>query len=324
MAEQPTPFFRTRGVVLTPQDLTLSDWPERAKRAGLTTIALHPTPAAVTEFVQSAVGESFLAKCDTLGLEIEYELHAIGELLPRSLFDHKPHLFRMNDAGERVPDSNLCVHAQEALDVAAANAVAIAQTLRPTTSRYFYWGDDGRPWCHCPKCKGLSDTDQALILENRILAALRDMDPSAELAHLAYLNTLSPPEAVEPAPGVFLEFAPIKRRFDVAIDAPENRQHIEFLEANLRVFSAESAQALEYWLDCSLFSKWKRPAVRIPWAPEVVVADLAAYRRLGVRHITTFAVYVDHDYVTRFGEPPIEAYGELLCATLDSSEAVQG
>ena len=33
--------FATRGVVLVPSDLSLADWPERAKEAGLTTIALH-------------------------------------------------------------------------------------------------------------------------------------------------------------------------------------------------------------------------------------------------------------------------------------------
>ena len=33
--------FVTRGVVLTPEDLSLGDWPERAKRAGLTTIGIH-------------------------------------------------------------------------------------------------------------------------------------------------------------------------------------------------------------------------------------------------------------------------------------------
>ena len=36
----------------------------------------------------------------------------------------------------------------------AENAVAIAKMLRPTTGRYFFWGDDGKPWCRCPECKG--------------------------------------------------------------------------------------------------------------------------------------------------------------------------
>jgi hypothetical protein len=35
------PFFLTRGVVITTEDLTLADWPERAVAAGLTTVGLH-------------------------------------------------------------------------------------------------------------------------------------------------------------------------------------------------------------------------------------------------------------------------------------------
>ena len=43
------------------------------------------------------------------------------------------------------------------------------------------------------------------------------MDSKASLAHLAYANTLTPPEKVNPVEGVFLEFAPINRRYDECI-----------------------------------------------------------------------------------------------------------
>ena len=41
----------TRGVVLVPEDLTLANWPERAKAAGLTTIDIHHqnSPQAVID-----------------------------------------------------------------------------------------------------------------------------------------------------------------------------------------------------------------------------------------------------------------------------------
>src|SRR5207245_243711 len=129
--------------------------------------------------------------CGKLALEVEYELHAMKELLPRSRFPRHPECFRMDEKGERVADANLCVPAPAALDIAAGNAVRIAKALRPTTGRYFYWGDDGKPWCRCPECKGLSDSDQATLLENHLLKALRRHDPRASLAHLAYLNCLS-------------------------------------------------------------------------------------------------------------------------------------
>ena len=125
---QGEPFFKTRGVVITPNDLTLGDWQERAKQAGLTTIALHPFPGTVLNFVQTDDGQKFLEKCHRLGLQVEYELHAMRELLPRSLFSEDKSLFRMNEKGERVPDANLCVHSTTALDIAAENALKFARS----------------------------------------------------------------------------------------------------------------------------------------------------------------------------------------------------
>ena len=111
---EPRPAFETRGVVLVPEDLTLHDWPERAYRAGLTTIALHQgnSPTAVICSVQSDEGQRFLKRCRQFGVQVEYELHAMKELLPRHLFSQDPTLFRANNKKERTPDANLCVHSQ--------------------------------------------------------------------------------------------------------------------------------------------------------------------------------------------------------------------
>ena len=308
-------FFHTRGVILTPEDLAWNAWPDRAAAAGLTTIALHPTPGRVAAFVDSEAGQAFLARCRALGLQVEYELHAIGELLPRSLFEKDPTFFPMNKLGERVREVNLCAHSEAALQIAAENALTIARRLRPTTGRYFLWGDDGAPWCRCPRCRSLSDSDQALLFENVLLEALRRDDPQARLAHLAYANTLLPPTQLKPAPGVFLEFAPIRRRYDLPYaeqNGPGFADPLEALDANLAVFGAPDAQALEYWLDASRFSGWKKPPVKIPWNREVFAADLAAYAARGVRHITTFAVQVDADYLALHSEPPLDAYGSLF------------
>jgi hypothetical protein len=303
-----------RGLVITTADLSLDDWPERAAEAGLNTIALHPFPGVVREFVESEAGQAFLEQCARLGLELEYELHAVQELLPRSLFAKHPELFRMDDEGARTADANLCVSSPQALEIAAGGAVAFAEALRPTTGRYFYWGDDGKPWCRCPRCRELSDADQALLYEHHLLRALRRSDSRATVAHLAYLNTLPPPTQVRPEPGIFLEYAPIHRDYDIPYeqqtgDAPD---HLEALEANLEVFGTKGAQALEYWLDVSRFSRWQRPAVKLPWYPEVLAADVETYARRGVRHITSFAVWLDADYVRRFGEPPVAEYGVAL------------
>ena len=164
-----TPFFKTRGVVITPEDLTLGDWPERAAAAGLTTIGLHApkSPRSLARYIRSDAGQRFLDTCRRLGLAVEYELHAMEDLLPRALFDEAPELFRMDEKGQRVRESNLCVHSERAMQTVAENAVDLAKTLRPTTGRYYYWGDDGLPWCRCRQCVGLSDSDQSLLLHLR-------------------------------------------------------------------------------------------------------------------------------------------------------------
>lgn len=301
-----TPTLSTRGVVLVPEDLTLADWPERASKAGLSTIGMHHqnSPAAVIRWVRSDIGQRFLEACRRLGLHVEYELHAMKELLPRSLFEKHPDWFRMNEKGERTPDSNCCVHSRRALEIIGENALDIARTLRPTTGRYFYWGDDGQPWCSCPQCRALSPSEQAVVVENSVCRALRALDPQAQLAHLAYTTTLAPPEQIRPDEGLFLEYAPISRRYDAPYEQqrrPDDRDGLAALDANLEVFPRDTAQVLEYWLDVSRFSGWKRPGVELPWNRQVFQADVATYRKRGIRHITTFAAWIDADYRQRFG-----------------------
>jgi hypothetical protein len=317
------PFFTVRGVVLTPSDVTTWGWPRAAQAAGLNTIALHGPPGGIVDFLGTGQGAAYLETCAALGLQVEYELHAAHDLLPRDLFARDPAMFRMDERGDRVPDWNLCVHSQPALDVARERAAAYAGALRPTTGRYFFWIDDGQPMCRCPQCRGLSDSDQALILENALLDALRQVDPRATLAHLAYLNTLPAPSEIRPQPGIFVEYAPIRRRHDTPFgqrdavqdrpDAPTHGEQLDDLDANLAWFGAEDAQALEYWLDVSRFSGWKREKiVELPWHSQILADDLCTYAARGIRRVTSFAVWIDGQYVRRFGEPPVQEYGAAL------------
>ncbi|MBN2291313.1 MAG: DUF4838 domain-containing protein [Pirellulales bacterium] len=318
------PFFETRGVVLVPKDIQTWDWVQKAKQAGLSTIATHITPSQVAKFVATDAGRSFLQSCRDSGLEVEHELHAIGDLLPRELFKKDPNMFRMNKQGQRTADYNLCVHSKTAIDILCENALQYAKILRPTTGRYFYWIDDGKPMCFCRKCRGLSDSDQALLMENHLLRALRQQDPRACLAHLVYLNTMRAPTQVKPEPGIFMEFAPIRRRMDKPLSrrdvlGKKGRLHgkiLEDLDANLEVFGGEGAQALEYWLDASRFAGWRRKnLIKVPFDGRVFLDDLQTYARRGIRHVTSFAVWIDGEYVKRFGPPPLDEYGQVLLHT---------
>ena len=311
------PAFTTKGVVISVADLSLHDWPERAHAAGLTTIALSPPPD-LTGFLKSESGRGFLAKCRKLGLQVEYELHATSELLPRTLFAQHPEYFRMNDQGQRTPDANLCVSSEPALEIACGNAAAMCQVLQPATHRYFFWTDDNQPLCRCPQCRGYSDSEQALLLENRLLVAIRKIDPPARLAHLAYGKTWEPPRKVKPSPGIFLEFAPFHRNHCVPLSDPANHAILEALDANLKVFSAAEAQVLEYWIDVSMVSDWKQPAKQLELNPDLLRADLRTYAARGIRQVTSFAVFLDGDYAAKYGTALIEAYGRALSAPEDN------
>lgn len=320
----------TRGVVLYPFDLTLADWPERARRAGLTTIGLHAARRfdVLRDFIEGQAGRRFLRQCEQNDLAVEYELHAMGELLSRELHLKDPTLFRVDERGNRNPDANCCPSSAAALDIIASKAVEWARLFRPTTHRYFYWPDDGAQWCHCACCRDFPASDQTLRVENHVLRALRAQDPRATLAHLAYSHTLAAPRRVQPEPGLFLEFAPIQRDYARSIaertaatqsnpggpDPGTHGGYLDILAANLQVFRADTAQVLEYWLDVSRFSGWRRPAAKLPWDAAVCRADIAAYHALGLRHITTFATFMDADYVCRHGDfqPVLDEYGAAL------------
>lgn len=314
--------FKTRGVILDTNDLSTLDWPLLAYDAHLTTIATHINPAQVIAFLERDAGKRFMDRCAELNIAVEHELHAAGDLLPRSLFDKNKELFRMDDQGERVREWNCCPSNPRTLEIIAENSVKTSKICRSTTDRYFYWIDDGMPMCACPLCREFSYSEQALIIENAILAALKsEISPDATLAHLAYYSTMTPPEKVKPAEGIFLEFAPIERVWDKPLrDGAAGRagkmNHAEtlaVLDANLEYFPAADAQVLEYWLDVSLFSGWKKPAVKLPWRPDVCRADVAVYAARGIRNFTTFAVYTDAEYQKNHADLSfINEYGAIL------------
>ena len=313
----------TRGVVVSARDLSGAfDWPRLAREAGLTTIATHIGPRDVMPFMRSGRGARFVDACASNGLQVEHELHAIDWLLPRTMFASEPSFFRMNAKGVRTPDSNCCPSNPFALELIAGRAVEVARVCRSTTGRYFFWMTDNGEKCNCPKCSPLTGAEQAVIVENAIVRALRaEIDPNATLAHLAYQFTMDPPRFVKPDPALFLEFAPIERwRFKGARrrePLAEGGAWLEKLGRLLEVFPADTAQALEYWLDASLFSNWRKPLVRIPWDADTTRAEIAAYRKRGIRHFTTFAVNVDDDYLADFGPAALDCvreYGQLLQA----------
>ena len=315
--------YQMKGVVLAVEDLATVDWPKLAHENGINTIGTHINPGQVKAFIDSPEGQRFLEGCEKYGIAVEHQLHAMKELLPRDLFNEDPEMFRMNEAGERTPDFNCCVHSEKALEIIAQKAAEFAVALPATNHRYYYWLDDGAPTCQCEKCLQYTASEQALIIENSMIGAIRQVDPEAKLAHLSYFNTMDAPRKVKPAEGIFLEFAPFLRVWDKPLTDGEahgprtgemtHADNMKYLKDNLEVFPVEDAVILEYWLDVSLFSGWKKPAVELPWNKEVFESDIDTYAKLGIRNVTTFAVYMDSAYFAAYPDPVyLKEYGEGL------------
>jgi hypothetical protein len=311
-----------RGGVVSPDDLH-HQWIEWLQVSGLNVFGFHVFQSHdstdnlnnLIKFVASKAGRSFTAKLRQLGIDVEYELHVMSWLLPRAEFRKHPEWFRMDVNGNRQPFGNFCPSNAEALDIVASNASKLAERLTPTTNHYYFWPDDTPSWCLCQKCRKLSPSDQNLVAMNAILSGLQKQNPNAILAYLAYKDTLNLPSKIHPLEGIFLEFAPIHRVFDRPLrdrNVPANLKHAVKLKSLIKFFGTKNAQILEYWLDASLFAKWRKPAKRLLFSREVIMDDIQFYAELGFQSITSFALWLDTEYIDRYGTPPIVDYGAAL------------
>lgn len=312
-------WFRQRGLVASWSDVSdadVIDYIEIAKANGINTFSIFGANRGLQDW------KDFAAECEAAGIDLEYEEHMMSSVLPRALFYSNPEYFRMNEKGERVNDANGCPSSEEALEIVKNNAKNIARSYAPTNNKYYFWLDDGGGICHCDECEGLNYADQALIYENAIIEAIKEINPDAQLAHLCYAASIDPPKTVKPHEDIFLEFAPFYRSMSDPLShewvtgryGMTHSRYLRALKENLEVFPAETAQVLEYWMDDSLFSDWDpSDLVEVPWDNGIFQDDLDTYASYGIRNIMCYSVYVGPDYVRKFGFPKfLEEYGQGL------------
>ncbi|MBQ6187657.1 MAG: hypothetical protein IJK49_06930, partial [Prevotella sp.] len=78
---------------------------------------------------------------------------------------------------------------------------------------------------------------------------------------------------------------------------------------------AKTAVVLEYWLDVSLASRYKKPAIELPWYGDVFRSDIETYASMGIHNITTFAVYMDSTYFNAYPNAYyLKEYGDALAS----------
>lgn len=309
-------------MIIHPQELSKS-WIDQLADAGIDTLGIHsvggaPAPRFVSELLQQMQTPQYRNLIDyahARGLTVEYELHAAGYLLPRSLFDTHPEYFRVNAKGERSADCNFCVSNPEALQLFAQNAARLAASLYGSSHDFYFWMDDGYDLsCHCEQCRTLSASDQQLIAVNAMLQEIQKIYPDARMAYLAYVDAIRVPTRVAAAKGVFLEYAPFEKYTAKGEDAPQRiAQEQAMLAPLMAFFGDQPAKVLEYWYDNSLFSGWKKPPKRFTLDEAGMQRDIADYRRHGFEAIATFACFLGEDYRALYGDADVDVTAFARC-----------
>ena len=312
--------FEHYGVVVTPEDFQGADWIGLCRRYGLKTLGIHSGGGKI-EDVLTMLGRygsaAFREEAAAVGLECEYECHAAASLLQPSLMAKHPDYFAFDlRRRARRNDSNWCVTNPQAQALYEKNARELVLALESDTHRYLLWNADSpRIYCHCPECAKLSPSDQAMLATNLLARAARSVDPQATVPYLAYQELMEPPTVVKPESNVFLEFAPIERCYMHAItddNCATNRRTMMNLKRMLDIFPAATTHMLEYYLDVSLFSNYRRPAVEVRPSKEVMDSDFDFYASLGIRSMTTFAVFMDGSYFRNYGQQGLDDYAEII------------
>ncbi|NLV34108.1 MAG: DUF4838 domain-containing protein [Clostridiaceae bacterium] len=304
-------------ILIHPDELS-HEWVDRARVNGIDVIGIHPVGGykacqSLKDLVDKFVDHKFTKLIDYAlnnNVKIEYEMHAASYLMPRELFDTHPEYFRIDETGKRNSDKNFCVSNSEALSIVSKAAVELVSKLYKSTDRYYFWMDDVKnKKCMCEKCKDLSMSDQQMVYLNTILKQIQKNNPDAKMAYLAYFDCIEPPEKIKPISGVFFEYAPMEKYTlsteDQLITGIDEALNIPKL---FSVFGKRNSKVLEYWLDNSMFSDWKKPEKKFVPDEVMIREDIDKYHTLGFEYISSFACYLGSEYVKLYGKPDISPF----------------
>lgn len=322
---------KSRGLVILYEDLC-EHWIRWAKEARITTLGVHKIAISgdgtvdsmdsLIKALEKDNGRRIINKLEENGVGIEYELHSLSWLLPRSLMDKNKEMFRQNPDGVRVNDKGFCPSSREAAEVISENAYKLAKILGQTSHNYFWWPDDANDCgCTCDKCleRKLNGADTGIIFSNAVAEGIKAYDSKAMEAYIAYADAKVLPTE-RPAENVFLEFAPMDRDHNKPMNAQDDErgeEYIKLLEGLLEIFPAETTHVLEYWFDNALYSDFKKPPVKIPFNDYVMDEDMKMYTSYGLNNIKSFGSYLDEEYFKLHGNPPTEKYGEILAKYIE-------
>jgi hypothetical protein len=274
-----SPAFPKRILFYWPNNYSsVEDWIDFSAKVRLNCLMFHYTWPAMDWYL--LLQSKLLPELRKRGMVIEVGGHFLTAFMPRTLFAQHPDWFRMNEQGKRVNDFNLNPFNQEALDYLAAGATEYLGKM-PEASLFHLWADDilGGGWSYEPGKEEYTPSDQALLVSNYLVKKLREKLPNANLAYLAYHDTVDPPRVVKPEAGLIYFYAPRERCYAHALNDPAcklNRKYAKALENGLPAFGPAKAEVFEYYADEILYENLNPPI------PEVLSADMQYYRELGI------------------------------------------
>ena len=315
--------LKERGIIIHPQECG-DYFASRLEETHLNVLGVHPEGGTAAhasmenciKMLETDEWRHFRRRMDKAGIAVEFEMHALSWILNRRLFDKHKEWFRMNEDGVRVPEFNCCASNPDVIDYIRERSAELARIFHPDTDKYYFWIDDvASASCQCEKCSALSPSDQALTLYNAIADGLSSVNSRAKQSYLAYYATLPVPTNVIKRDNVFLEFAPLARDFDVSLfdeSREKNYSQVKTLPALLDFFGRDDAKVLEYWMDNSLFSGWKKPPKELHFNAKTCEADVNRYKELGFTSITSFGCFLGEDYRDLYGDADLSEYDRIL------------
>jgi len=217
---------------------------------------------------------------------LEYGGHALPSLLPRDLFDEHPEYFRM-DNGQRTKHLNMCLSSDDAVQIMADSAQKqFLDNLEkdfPTLETLHLWPDDlfHGGWCSCDKCKRYSESDQSLLILNRLAEHLQLDD--VMLAHCAYHSSINPPQNVAGSRHIRLMYAPRERSYLKPLGkCKANKWYLDCLKGLVKAVPNEP-EVFEYYHDLILFRCLPMPLHKI------IGEDVKVYKAHGIDGIASLS-----------------------------------
>ena len=147
---------------------------------------------------------------------------------------------------------------------------------------------------------------------NSIARRMKQWNPAAKIAYLAYFDHVQPP-VLQPEDNVFLEYAPFEKYVATGPDARERiRQEWAAQEQLVEIFGQEDLKVLEYWFDNSMFSGWTKPPKFFALDRQAMEQDVAHYKNWGVKQLASFACYLGQDYEALYDPVDITPFTEAV------------